>query len=310
MMKPLKSVLTGTLALAITIGGGFAALQVANAATEDSTSSASTTQTEQQQSAPAGKPGRGGKGFHGARGAIAPGGSQELATLLGLTADELAQSLRSGKTLAAIAQEKGVDVQKVIDLLVNTETARLAEKLAAGKLTQAQYDERVAQLADAATKQVNGELAGKGFGLDGRGDGHGKGGLKGLGGADYASLLGMTNEELATAVKSGKTLAAIAQEKSVDVQKLIDLYVTTETAHLERHLADGKLTQAQVDERKAALADKAAKFVNGELTPPAGKGGFKGEGRKGKGMRGSEQTAPTAPASDAAATSTGAGTAV
>ncbi|WP_166239684.1 SHOCT domain-containing protein [Paenibacillus turpanensis] len=229
---------------------------------------------------------RSGRAGHGGKGLMK---SEELATALGVTADELAEAVKSGKTLAAIAAEKGVDTQVVIDLLVKGRTEKLDEQLAAGKLTQEQYDEFKAQLTDSVTKMVNGESTGAGFGFGG-GMGHhgGKGLMKS---EELAAALGVTADELAEAVKSGKTLAAIAAEKGVDTQVIIDLLVKERTVKLDGQLAAGKLTQEQYDEFKAQLTESVTKQVNGEETAKGGKG-FPGRGFKGdRGPRGTvEQT--------------------
>ncbi len=63
-----------------------------------------------------------------------------LAKQLGLTTDELTAQIQSGKTLAQIAQEKGVSTK---DLAATMETAMkdgLAQAVKDGKLTQEQAD--------------------------------------------------------------------------------------------------------------------------------------------------------------------------
>lgn len=96
-----------------------------------------------------------------------------IAAALGITADVLKTELESGKTLAAIAEEKGVAIQVIIDEQVKDQKAKLAEELAAGTITQEQYDTKLAEAVDHATKHVNGEIPARG--------GHGKGGHGGKG---------------------------------------------------------------------------------------------------------------------------------
>lgn len=104
-----------------------------------------------------------------------------LLELFGLTAEELKADLKDGQSLAAIAEKQGVDVQKVIDLEVSAARAKLDEELSSGKLTQEQYDTKLASVADRVTKQVNGTFE---FAKETRG-GHMGGGHPGKGkGAD------------------------------------------------------------------------------------------------------------------------------
>ena len=91
--------------------------------------------------------GRGGKG----RGP----GAEAAATALGLTGEELRTELDAGKTIAAVAIEKGVDLTTVTDAMLAAETTKLAEKVTAGEITQAQADERLSGEAERITERVN-----------------------------------------------------------------------------------------------------------------------------------------------------------
>ncbi|GAA3409643.1 hypothetical protein ACFFNY_34045 [Paenibacillus hodogayensis] len=287
-MKRLKTIVAGTMTLALTLGGGLWAHYYASAASADN-------QTQTQQKDKSGKPfggkrGEGtgpmGEGFKGGHGGLGFGSADELATLLGTTKDELNTALQSGKTLAAIAGERGVAVDSIVSLLTKAQTEQIDKQLANGKLTQEQADKRKTEVNEKATKFVNEDLKGglKGPGRDGMGEGFkggfpgGHGGL-GFGSADeLATLLGTTKDELNTALQSGKTLAAIAGEKGVSVDSVVSLLTKAQTEQIDKQLADGKLTQEQADKHKTELKEKATKFVNEDL-----KGGLKGPGRDGMG---------------------------
>ncbi|MWC31282.1 hypothetical protein [Paenibacillus sp. MMS18-CY102] len=119
---------------------------------------------------------RGGKGGHG--GFHAPFANETVAKALGLTADELKTELQGGKSLADIAKAKSVDAAVVTKAVEAVLKEKLDARLANGKLTQAQYDEQAAKLAEHAAAIVNGEKgAGFGGGVHGGkgGPGHGKG---------------------------------------------------------------------------------------------------------------------------------------
>ena len=104
-----------------------------------------------------------------------------------------------------------------------------------------------------------------------------------------AQALGMTPAELRTALAGGKNLAAVAQEKGVDVAKVVDALVAQLKTHLDQHVASGKNTQAQADQRLADARSRIEAFVNG--TAPAGGPGFK-FGRSGRQGRGPIGVAP------------------
>ncbi len=207
------------------------------------------------------------------------------AAALGLTADELKAEQAAGKTLATVATEKGIEVQTVIDALVSDQKTKLDAELAAGSLTQDQYDSKFEKAVEHATQHVNGLLPQRGEG--------GRGGFGG--GLDvFATALGLTEDELKAELESGKTLAAIAAEKGIAVQTLIDVILKDKQAKLAEQLAAGTITQEQYDTKLTEATERATKQVNGEL-PARGENGGKG-GHGGKGPRGErpDESAPQA----------------
>ena len=93
-----------------------------------------------------GDQGRGGKGGPGL---------EIAAQALGTTADELHTALEGGQTLAQVAADKGVDVQVVVDALVAERTTHINQEVTDGELTQAQADEKLADLEQHVTDMVN-----------------------------------------------------------------------------------------------------------------------------------------------------------
>jgi hypothetical protein len=92
----------------------------------------------------------GGRG-HGPRGRQDFAGVQQAmvdaaASTLGITADELKTQLRSGQTLAQLAQANGTTEQAVVNAALAAAKTKLDEAVAAGTLTQAQADAAYAQL--------------------------------------------------------------------------------------------------------------------------------------------------------------------
>lgn len=151
--------------------------------------------------------------------------------------------------------------------------------VAKGTISQAQADQVLAALE--AARPAKGMGKGRGFGkLDAA-----------------ASALGMTVDELRTALQGGQSLAAVAQEKGIDTGKVVDALMAQLKAHLDQHVASGKNTQAEADQMLADARARIQAFVNGEA--PAGGPGF-GLGRGGHGHRGPKAGASargTAPSS-------------
>ena len=86
-----------------------------------------------------------------------------ISSLLGITSDELKTELRSGKSLAEIATDKGVDTQRVIDAIVADEKTEIAQAVTDGTITQAQADTMLANVVDRVTAMVNGEHPARAF---------------------------------------------------------------------------------------------------------------------------------------------------
>ncbi len=78
-----------------------------------------------------------------------------LAGLLGIDVDTLRTELRSGKTVAEIATEQGVEVQTVIDALVAEARSHLELSVDNGRLTQEEADAKLAELTERITERVN-----------------------------------------------------------------------------------------------------------------------------------------------------------
>ena len=141
-------------------------------------------------------------------------------------------------------------------------TEALAPLVAAGTITQAQ--------ADAVIEALQ---AAKPEGRHGHGPGIVHASLD-----TAATALGITSEELRTALREGKSVADVAGEKGVDVQVVIDALVAEAQERIATAVSEGRITQAQADERLATLTDDITKIVNGE---GRGFGRGRGPGRGG-----------------------------
>jgi len=240
---------------------------------------------------------RPGGGSHGTY--LAGAELDAVAKALGMTSADLSAELKSGKTLSAIATEKGVDLQTVqaaIQAAHNAQfTTQINQAVTSGKLTQ----DKANWLLEGLSK---GYLNGPGFGF-GIGFGRAKGtsnpaagpqaqgtppplrtpkassgaptwqpktgGLRGayLGGTELdaaAKALGMTSAALSTELKSGKTLSAIATEKGVTLKTVQAAIQTARnaqfTTQINQAVTAGKLTQ---DKANWLLEGLSKGFLNG-----------------------------------------------
>jgi polyhydroxyalkanoate synthesis regulator phasin len=98
---------------------------------------------------------RGPRGF-GMRGPDMGGGDPEsspvaiAAEALGMTADELLTELQGGKSIADVANERGVDPQTIADSILASMKDNLAQAVADGKITQEQADQMLSRMEERA----------------------------------------------------------------------------------------------------------------------------------------------------------------
>ena len=97
-----------------------------------------------------------------------------VAGVLKLTEAELKTQVEAGKSLADVAATQNVSVQSVIGVVVAEMKAHIASEVTSGELTQAQADEKLAEVTARATDMVNGvRPVGMGKGKHGEKGGHG-----------------------------------------------------------------------------------------------------------------------------------------
>lgn len=264
MNKTVKTI-SLTAALAVMIPLSAYAADAVTGSSSSAPSSAAATSTPQA-AAPAGKAHRGGFG------ADARALSQEVLDLLKLDQEAVRAKLAEGKTLAEIATEQGVSRDALKQVLTDASNKRLEERKQA-----------FADNLDSLIDRPGGNPAKDR-----------KIGMKGVFGArdlaSSASVLGMSEDELKTGLESGKSLADLAKEKNVDVQKLIDAQTEAIKAAIQEAVASGKLTQEQADKQLADAAEVAERIVNDTHVRkgPGGRGGHGGVGGHGGHRAGAE----------------------
>jgi hypothetical protein len=158
--------------------GIVAALGISSVASAQSSVTPTPTAPTQQAAPPQGTPPDG----FGPRGLHSQAALEAAAKALGMTADELSAELWGGKTLSALAEEKGVDIA---DVQAAVEAAQIAETKTA--INQAVTDGTMTQ--DKADWLIEGLDAGYwgpgvqggdfGFGMGGHGGHGGRGGMGG-----------------------------------------------------------------------------------------------------------------------------------
>ena len=175
-----------------------------------------------------------------------------------------------------------------------------------GTITQEQADKVATTLNESPALNRGGHGHGDRGGFGGhRGGFGGHGGGFGLDAA--AEALGVTDQELRTALREGKTLAEVAEAEGVGVDTLVDALVAAATERAERAVTDGRLTQEQADELLAGLPERIETAVQegfggrgvGERGERGGPGGLFGPDGPGETAPGQTQDTPSDTPSDA-----------
>ncbi len=124
--------------------------------------------------------------------------TQDLATALGLTVADVQAKIDAGQTPDQIITATGISKDTVMAAMKTARDtamkAKLAEKVTAGTITQAQADEMLTRMTAAHSKEMRGH----------------KGGLGDTKHVEaLANALGMTTTDLQAALTSGKTIDEI-----------------------------------------------------------------------------------------------------
>ncbi len=245
-----KSVAAAAVAGSLLAGGAGAA--VFGGPLAAGAQSTSTTQP------PAGDVRPGGHGHHDE----AVSDASVAAKAIGISEDDLSIALKGGQSLAAVAKAHTVDPQKVIDALVADQQGEIDADLKAGQITQAQADQQKAGVVAHITDRVNGT-------------GHAPGGHghhdEAVSDASVAiKAIGISEDDLTTALKGGQSLAAVAKAHNVDPQKVIDALVVDQQGEIDADLKAGQITQAQADQQKAGVVAHITDRVNSTGHAPGG----------------------------------------
>ncbi|TVY06762.1 hypothetical protein [Paenibacillus cremeus] len=154
----------------------------------------------------------------------------EAAAILGMDKAALQAALKE-KTLVQLAAEKNISEADLIAKLQAERSKKIDEAVAAGKLTADKAKQLKDHLAEHLSFMVNHKFTGEGM------HGHGKHGFKHRmmpAPEKLAAILGITEDELKAQLKSGKSLADIAQSKGMTKDQLISKIKDEMTPWIEK----------------------------------------------------------------------------
>jgi uncharacterized protein YidB (DUF937 family) len=239
-----QKIVIGTVAAVLVAGGGFFGVMHTMAQAEETQSTIDGTASGnfkhkimdriRGEKGPKFMDRRGGANGEGQMGMMGKGLMPKIEEVLGLDKQEFLDAVREGKTIAQIAQEKkGWSADELKQKIADALNSKLSEAVANGKMTQDQADKIKENESAMIDKLLNQPVKpmGKRPGMDKRGHGFGPHPKGMMPGGPMGSMfrmndtlvadLGITKEELEAGLKSGKSLAEIAQEKGISEDTLI-----------------------------------------------------------------------------------------
>lgn len=181
-------------------------------------------------------------------------GIQNIASSkLGLDQAAFEQAMKDGKSLADIAQEKGIELQPLID-------AQAQEMVAAIKLKRGS-EEQSAEEQENLKKKVWME-AERIFTMPLNEEEGKQDGIGGMNMHAAFELLGIDKAEFAKQVQAGKSFNDIAKDHGVSRQQLIDALLSDVDDKITEVHHNGDITQEEADQKKQAALQDVEIFID------------------------------------------------
>lgn len=215
------------------------------------------------------------------------GAQESIAETLGMTIDALRDALRYGKSLADLAEEKGVELEDLKDAADAARDEAVRERIAQavenGNLSQERADWMLQGLDSGYG--LGGRFSGGVFGRFGSHIGADRPGLEAA-----AQALGMTDDELSLQLWAGESLADVAEAQGValeDVQSAIEEARQAAVRDaIQQAVENGNLTQEQADWMLEGLEEgymQRGPELGGAFGHGIGRLGFRRGGPRGEG---------------------------
>jgi len=175
------------------------------------------------------------------------------AAYLGVTPVALRTELRSGKSLAQVASAKGKSVDGLKTALVAAIKTKVDAAKAAGKLDAARADRLLQRAPQLVERLVNAKPRARAMRAKGA-----RGGLL----KAAATYLGVTNAQLVTDLRAGKSLAQVATAKSKSVDGLKQALLAALKQKVDAAVAAGRLDAARAQKLLERAPAHIERLVN------------------------------------------------
>lgn len=181
--------------------------------------------------------------------------------------------------LNSLAAKLGKTPDEVREAAKAAQKELVAQALQAGRITQEQANRLNQRIDRSNGLPFRPGVVGPGLGAKALGVKRAPAARATFGGAELAQFLGMTPQALNAELRSGKSLAQVAQAQGKPVDQLKSFMRDQAKARLDAQVAAGRITQAQADAALQKLTDNLDQVVN-RMHPARGAGKGKGQPTK------------------------------
>lgn len=173
-------------------------------------------------------------------------------------------SAESKAVIDDAAKQLGIPSSKLSSALKKALDDRVDAAVAAGAITKAEGDAMKQRIAADDFPLVGGFHHDRGFGH--------------FGGLDAAATyIGISEDQLHTALEGGKSLAQVAKDHGKTADGLVAALVADVKKHIDQAVSAGRITRAQADQMISGLTARITNLVNGRFPDP-GTPGFRRPG--------------------------------
>jgi ribosomal protein S20 len=174
---------------------------------------------------------------------------------IGVSTADLTAALKSGKSVADVARSKNVDPADVVKALVDAANTKIDKAVTNGKLSADKAAKLKANLADRATKLVNNtHLKAARYARRHR--------LVKQGGNIAAQTIGISPQDLRTAVKGGQSVAEVATAHGKAPADVIKAIVDAADTKIDQAVTNHKLSADKAATLKSKLTASVTERVN------------------------------------------------
>jgi polyhydroxyalkanoate synthesis regulator phasin len=176
---------------------------------------------------------------------------KDIAALLGMNWDTFLEEMKKGKSLAQLAQEKGINQDDLIRKMRDEASKKYDVAVKDGKMKQAQADKLKSGLSEQLKKMMGNVPKNEPKATSVVNDR-----IK-----VAATILGIEQQALIAELRSGRSLRQIAFNLGINEDDLLNKFVDMENRNIEDALKAGKINQTQADNLKNGLKDRLKVFL-------------------------------------------------